>query len=119
MTIYIDTQFIPVYSNNTDLTGDLIFTLTSGYAKVPEPFEAILVSQNARYSELAVDFGPDFKNKHKNGVYYFTISNTTTLFEEGYAKIICEPGGEINTLAFDPGVPTTDRWATVYYRPNY
>lgn len=119
MTIYIDEQIKLVYSNNTDLTGDLIFTLTSGYAKIPEPFEAILVSQNARYSELSVDFGPTFKDKHKNGVYYFTISSGTTIFEEGYAKIICEPGGQINSLAYDPGIPTTDRWADVYYRPNY
>lgn len=119
MTIYIDEQIKLVYSNNTDLTGDLIFTLTSGYAKIPEPFEAILVSQNARYSELSVDFGPTFKDKHKNGVYYFTISSGTTVFEEGYAKIICEPGGQINSLAYDPGIPTTDRWADVYYRPNY
>ena len=119
MTIYIDQQIKLVYSNNTDLTGDLIFTLTSGYAKIPEPFEAILVSQNARYSKLSVDFGPTFKDKHKNGVYYFTISSGTTIFEEGYAKIICEPGGQINTLAFDPGIPTTERWADVYYRPNY
>ena len=119
MTIYIDEQFKLVYSNNTDITGDLIFTLTSGYAKIPEPFEAVLVSQNARYSELSVDFGPTFKDKHKNGVYYFTISSGMTVFEEGYAKIICEPGGQINSLAYDPGIPTTDRWADVYYRPNY
>lgn len=119
MTIYIDEQFKLVYSNNTDLSGILKFTLTSGYAKVPVEFPAILASQNARYSELIVDFGIDFKDQHKNGVYYFTISNAFNVFEEGYAKIICEPGGQINTLAFDPGVPTTDRWATVYYRPNY
>lgn len=119
MTIYVDEQFKLVYSNNVDITGDLVFTLTSGYAKVPEPFPALLISQNARYTELEVDFGPNFSLGHKNGIYYFTISSGVQIFEEGYAKIICEPGGQINTLAYDAGVVTTNRESVVYYRPNY
>jgi len=119
MTVYIDQQLKLIYSNNVEITGDLVFTLTSGYAKIPEPFPALLISQNARYTELEVDFGINFKDEHKNGVYYYTISNNTEIFEEGYAKIICEPGGGINILEYNSGTVTENRESEVYYRPNY
>lgn len=119
MTIYVDDEFIPVASNSTDLAGDLEFILISGYSKQPESFPCTLVEQNARYSQLLVNFGLDFKNEHKNGVYYYTIAAGTVEFESGYAKIITDPGGSINTVAYNSGVATENREATVYYRPNY
>ena len=119
MTIYVDDQIIPIVSNSTDLEGVLEFILISGYSKKPEIFSCTLLEQNSRYSKMIVDFGPDFKNQHKNGVYYYTIANATTKFESGYAKIITEPGGSIDTISYDSGVVTETRQAAVYYRPNY
>ena len=119
MTIYVDDQIIPIVSNNTDITGVLTFILISGYSKEPQNFPCTLLEQNSRYSKMIVDFGPDFKEQHKNGVYYYTIANVTTEFESGYAKIITEPGGSINTLSYNAGPIVENREATVYYRPNY
>jgi len=119
MTIYINDQTELIYSNNVEITGDLEFILTSQYGKVPETYPAVLISQNARYTELSVDFGVDFQDQHKNGVYYYTIASGSNIFEEGLAKIICEPGGSINTLEYNSGVVTENRESAVYYRPQY
>lgn len=119
MTIYVDDDIIPIVSNNTAINGIVKFILTSGYSKTPEIFNCQVLEQNSRFTRMIVDFGPDFKNKHKNGVYYYTIANETIEFEKGYAKIITEPGGSINTLTYNSDPQTENREAVVYYRPNY
>ena len=119
MTIYVTEQFENVATNNTLVNGDVEFTLTSGFSRNPVVLPATISLQNDRYTLLNVDFGVDFKDEHKNGIYYYTISNLTTVFEKGYCKIVTEPGGENGAVAYNSSVETEERESIVYYRPNY
>ena len=119
MTIYVTEQFENVATNNTLVNGDVEFTLTSGFSRNPVVLPATISLQNDRYTLLNVDFGVEFKDEHKNGIYYYTISNLTTVFEKGYCKIVTEPGGQNGAITFDSGTVTEERESVVYYRPKY
>ena len=119
MTIYVTEQFENVATNNILVNGDVKFTITSGFSRNPIILPATVSTQNDRYTMLTVDFGVDFKDEHKNGIYYYTISNLTTVFEKGYCKIVTDPGGENGSIAFDSGAQTEERESVVYYRPKF
>jgi len=119
MIIYVTQQFENVATNNILVNGDVEFTLTSGFSRNPVVLPATILTQNDRYTMLNVDFNVDFKDQHKNGIYYYTISNSLTVFEKGYCKIVTEPGGQNGAITFDSGVETEERESIVYYRPNY
>ena len=115
MTIIVDKTNIEVSVNSIDLPETGIFTLTSGWSKEPVLLNFTRISQNARYSTISVEFPVEFKDEHKNGVYYYSIEG----LERGYVKIITEPGGSMNTVSYNSGVVTENRESKVFYRPNY
>ena len=115
MTIIVDGVFQDVSVNSTDIPETGQFILTSGWSKEPVSLNFTRISQNTRYSTIEVEFPIEFKNEHKNGVYYYSIEG----LERGYVKIITEPGGSINTVAYNSGVVTENRESKVYYRPQY
>ncbi len=119
MTLYVNNTTEFVTTNNIEVVGDVSFILTGGYSKTDTILPATIVFQNARYTKLEVTFPADFKDQHKNGIYYYTISNPSTIFEKGYCKIITQPGGETGTISYDSGVITEERKSDVYFRPNY
>ena len=127
MTLYVNNNTELIASNNIDIVGDqfnfLQFILTSQYSKTDEVFSAQVVLKNDRYTKLVVSFPEDFKNEHKNGVYYYTIQNTIdeviTVFEKGLCKLITEPGGSNGSISYDSGEITENRKSDVYFRPNY
>lgn len=115
MTIIVNTTNKQVSVNSTDLptTGD--FILTSGWSKEPIILNFTRISQNARYSTIEVEFPVEFKDEHKNGIYYYSIEG----LERGYVKIITEPGGSMNTVSYNSGPVTENRESKVFYRPQY
>lgn len=115
MTIIVDRALIDVSVNSTDIPETGQFILTSGWSKVPISLNFTRISQNTRYSTIQVEFPVDFRDEHKNGVYYYSVDN----LERGYVKIITNPGGGINTVAYNSGVVTENRESKVYYRPTY
>ena len=119
MTLYVNDINEKFSSNNILINGTLQFILTSGFAKTSETFPCVLILQNERYSEMELTFPADFKDQHKNGVYYYTIQNETDIFEKGYLKLITEPGGSNGAVAYNSGTVTENRESAVYFRPNY
>jgi len=115
MTITVNSTLETVSVNSIDIpeTGD--FILTSGYSKEPVVLPFTRISQNARYSTIDIEFPAEFKDEHKNGVYYYNIAD----LEKGYAKIITEPGGRMNTVSYGSGTVTENRESKVYHRPQY
>ena len=93
--------------------------LTSQYSKQPEPLSATLIDTNDRYSTFIVTFPTGFGDEHKNGVYYWDMTQDAVSIEKGLAKIITEPGGTLGTVSYDSNPDTENRVAEVYYRPNY
>lgn len=119
MTIYVNSTVEKVASNNINISGDVEFVLTSGLSRTDTVLPATIILQNDRYTELEVTFPVDFKDEHKNGIYYYTINNIDTIFEKGFCKIITEPGGGNGAIAYDSGEQTEERQSDVYFRPNY
>ena len=85
------------------------------------------LTSNERYSRWFVDTSsdPDFGEREQDGFYQAV---TTVAFgptdkpligvkELGMVKLICNPGGEINTKPYISN--NEQREADTYYRPNY
>ena len=119
MTLYITSETEFVTTNNVEVWGDVSFTLTGGYSKTDTILPATIEFQNSRYTKLEVTFPSDFKDAHKNGIYYYTISNPGTIFEKGYCKVVTVPGGGNGAISYDSGEVTEERQSDVYYRPSY
>ena len=119
MTLYINNNTETFASNNTAISGTVSFILTSQFSKQDTIIPATILVNNDRYTELELAFPIEFKNEHKNGVYYYTIQNEDTVFEKGLVKIITEPGGDNGAIEYTSTQETENRESVVYYRPNY
>lgn len=123
MTLYIDESNLQVEFAvnlaNLTLGSDYEFVLTSQYSHQPLILIPTCISSNDRYSMFTVQFPVGFGNQHKNGIYYWDLAYDLISLEKGLVKIITEPGGGMNTLAFNSGVITENRVSEVYFRPNY
>ncbi len=119
MTLYINNTTETFASNNTAISGTLSFIITSQYSKQETIIPATILVDNDRYTELELTFPVEFKDEHKNGVYYYTIQNESEVFEKGLVKIITEPGGDNGAVEYTSTPETENRESVVYYRPNY
>ena len=119
MTITVNQTTETVSINNVSIPETVDFILTSGFSKEPVTLSAIRSTQNDRYSTIDITFPTEFKDEHKNGVYYYSIEFDGIVYEAGYVKIITEPGGGNGITNFTSTPETENREADVYYRPNY
>ena len=121
MTLTVNGTLEVISCNAIDVPATGHFVLTSGYSRFPLVLPFTRTSQNARYSTIQIVFPVDFKDEHKNGVYYYSIKSdiNDTEYENGYIKIITDPGGALNQKAYIAPAETEDRESVVYYRPNY
>jgi len=123
MTIYVDEAALTIEFTtnlvNLSLVSSYDFVITSQYSHQPITLVADVIESNARYTRFETTFPTEFGNEHKNGVYYWEISQDGISLEKGLVKIITEPGGGLGTTNFDSGINTEDRVSEVFYRPNY
>ena len=119
MTINVNSTTETVSINNVSIPSTVDFILTSGYSKEPVILAATRTQQNDRYSTIDITFPVEFKDQHKNGVYYYSIENGGTIYEAGFVKIITEPGGETGITNYTSNPETENREAEVFFRPNY
>ena len=128
MTIYVneDAPVVNIAFNQANLPmQNYEFKITSQYSHQTTCLcPSTLVTTNARYSMIRVEFPTGFGDAHKNGIYYYELSNTAddpipVTFEKGLVKIITNPGGEINTLEYNSGTVTEERVSEVFFRPQY
>ena len=125
MTIYVNetapTVDIAINQANLVTTPAFYFfdVISEWSHQVVASLQVNVMWSNDRYSMIQVQFPAGFGDSHQNGVYYYTLRSETAPIEEGLVKIITNPGGEINSLAYDSGVITEDRVSDVYFRPNY
>jgi len=120
MTITVNSTLETVSVNSIDIPATGKFVLMSGLSREPESLDYARSLQNARYSTIDITFPADFRNGHFNGVYYYSIQATDgTEYENGYVKVITDPGGKLNQKAYIAPVETEERESVVYYRPNY
>ena len=123
MTIYVNETnlVVEVAFNlaNLELGTGYLFTITSQYSHQPLILTPDCIESNARYSKFSMVFTTGFGEEHKNGVYYWDLTYLDQSIQKGLLKLITEPGGSINTLAYNAGVAIDERVAEVFYRPNY
>lgn len=117
MTTVINSTSAKFYINNPGVinsNADLV--LTSQYSQ-----KAILTiasadwsfgTQNARYTEIIATVPSDFKDKHQNGYYTWTIGAYSDI-----VKIITQPGGGTGEVEYISS--NENRVAETYFRPNY
>ena len=119
MTITVNTTQEIVSINNTSIPATFDFVLTSGFSREPQTLVGILLEQNDRYSEIEITFPVEFKDEHKNGVYYYSIEAEGISYERGYTKIVTDPGGTNGSIPFVANPETENRESKVFYRPTY
>lgn len=125
MTIIVDennSNLVEVAFNqaNAPLGFNYEFIITSQYSHQPLVLLPECIESNARYSLFEVQFPAGFGEEHKNGIYYFDlVFDLVDVLQSGLVKIITDPGGGIDTIAFDAGPVTENRVSDVYFRPNY
>lgn len=124
MTIRINSAQEALYLNTDlagpDFPGSHVLQIQSQWSREPEGFILDRISQNDRYTVFLVDFGADFKDTHKNGIYWARVSSPG--LNEGawfLLKIITEPGGGDGMTRYVANTATENRIADTYYRPNY
>lgn len=105
--------------NLPNLSGSLVFVLTSQYSHQPIYMDTAIIVTNDRYSTLQVTFPTGFGDEHKNGIYNWRLEKNTQTLEAGLVKIITEPGGNTGMTNYTSTPATEERVADVYYRPNY
>lgn len=113
MTTTINGSTATFYINNpTSIIGD--FSLKSQYSQdvIYTTSNYLVIVQNDRYAEIVVDFPADFKDKHYNGFYTWSIGDYSDI-----VKIITQPGGDLGKESYISN--NEDRDAEVYFRPNY
>ena len=119
MTINVNSTTETVSINNVSIPTTVDFILTSGYSKEPVVLSAVRTLQNNRYTTIDITFPVEFKDEHKNGVYYYSIESGATKYQAGFVKIITEPGGETGITNYTSTPALENREADVFYRPNY
>jgi len=94
------------------ITGD--FSLKSQYSQedIATGNSYAIITQNDRYAEIEVTFPADFKDKHYNGYYTWSIGDYSNI-----VKIITQPGGDDGKVEYISN--NEERDAEVFYRPNY
>jgi len=94
------------------ITGD--FSLKSQYSQedIATGNSYTIITQNDRYAEIEVTFPADFKDKHYNGYYTWSVGSYSDI-----VKIITQPGGDSGKVEYISS--NEDRDAEVFYRPNY
>ncbi len=104
------------YINNPGTTSTINdpFTLKSQYSQ--EVIYTVsgydVQEQNERYAKIVVPFPADFKDKHYNGFYTWSLGPFTDI-----VKIITQPGGDVGKEEYISNNENRD--AEVFYRPNY
>tara|TARA_R110000744_G_scaffold46545_4_gene102862 strand:+ start:365 stop:736 length:372 start_codon:yes stop_codon:yes gene_type:complete len=121
MTLTVNSTLEVISCNSTDIPATGHFVLTSGLSRSPLILLFSRIQKNSRYSTIQIMFPVDFKDQHKNGVYYYSIKSDVddTEYENGYIKIITDPGGKFNQKAFLAPAETENRESEVYFRPKY
>ena len=119
MTITVNQTNEIVSVNNISIPTTFDFVLTSGYSREPQVLVGTLLEQNDRYSEIEITFPVEFKDQHKNGVYYYSIEAEGLSYERGYVKIVTSPGGTNGSIPFVANPETENRESKVFYRPTY
>lgn len=124
MTIYVDSIQEVLYLNTGNETPDLPFPHTleiqSQWSRERETFSITRLLQNERYTSYAVDFGANFKDEHKNGIYWARITSPGQIEGTWFLlKIVTDPGGQDGMTRYVADANTEDRVADTYYRPNY
>ena len=113
MTTTISGSSATFYINNPGtITGD--FSLKSQYAQdvIYTTSNYTVATQNDRYAQIDVTFPGDFKDKHYNGYYTWSIGSYSDI-----VKIITQPGGDTGKVEYISN--NEERDAEVFYRPNY
>ena len=113
MTTTINSTTATFYINSpSTITGD--FTLKSQYAQdvIFTTSNYTVDVNNDRYAKITVTFPADFKDKHYNGYYTWSIGSYSDI-----VKIITQPGGDDGKVEYISN--NEERDAEVFYRPNY
>lgn len=119
MTLTVNSTLETLSINSIDIPATGKFVLMSGLSREPEELDYTRTLQNARYSTIDITFPADFKDRHANGVYYYSINSNNIAYEKGYIKLVTDPGGDLNQKPFNSGAVTEERESVVYYRPTY
>ena len=90
------------FSLKSQYSQEVIYT-TSGYS---------VEEQNQRYAKIRIPFPADFKDKHYNGYYTWSLGDYSDI-----VKIITQPGGDTGKVEYISN--NEERDAEVFYRPNY
>ena len=111
-TTIIDTNATFYINNPGTITGS--FSLKSQYSQevVYTTSNYSVDVTNDRYATITVTFPADFKDKHANGYYTWSIGDYSDI-----VKIITVPGGDSGKVEYISN--NEDREADVFYRPNY
>lgn len=113
MTTTISDSTATFYINNPGtITGD--FSLKSQYSQevIYTTSSYTVTTSNDRYAQIVVDMPADFKDKHYNGYYTWSIGGYSDI-----VKIITQPGGDDGKVEYISN--NEERDAEVFYRPNY
>ena len=113
MTTTINDSTATFYINNPGtITGD--FSLKSQHAQdlIYTTSNYTVATQNDRYAQIHLTFTADFKDKHYNGYYTWSIGSYSDI-----VKIITQPGGDTGKVEYISN--NEERDAEVFYRPNY
>lgn len=113
MTTTIEGSTATFYINSpSTITGD--FSLKSQYSQevIYTTSNYSVATSNDRYAKIDVTFPVDFKDKHYNGYYTWSIGNYSDI-----VKIITAPGGDDGKVEYISN--NEERDAEVFYRPNY
>jgi hypothetical protein len=113
MTTTISDSTATFYINNPGtITGD--FSLKSQYSQevIYTTSSYTVTTSNDRYAQIVVDMPVDFKDKHYNGYYTWSIGDYSDI-----VKIITQPGGDDGKVEYISN--NEERDAEVFYRPNY
>lgn len=113
MTTTISDSTATFYINNPGtITGD--FSLKSQYSQevIYTTSSYTVATSNDRYAQIVVDMPADFKDKHYNGYYTWSIGDYSDI-----VKIITQPGGDDGKVEYISN--NEERDAEVFYRPNY
>lgn len=104
------------YINNPGPVGGIggTFSLKSQYSQedVSTGNGYTILEHNDRYAKISVDFPIEFKDKHLNGYYTWTLGNHSDI-----VKLITQPGGDDGKVQYISN--NEERDAEVFYRPNY
>ncbi len=113
MTTTIDGSTATFYFNNpATITGQ--FSLKSQYSHevMYTTSSYNVATSNDRYAQIVVEMPTDFKDKHYNGYYTWSIGDYSDI-----VKIITQPGGDDGKVEYISN--NEERDAEVFYRPNY